>query len=104
MKGNEFKFTIYFYYLALLVVCLSHNLNSKKHRDNMRNIAFLFGSALFITTQVQAELIINGQTVPVITTGQNISDPNSPSPFIFSASKRYKCAFDSVLVISSNVA
>lgn len=47
----------------------------------MRNIAFLFGSALFITTQVQAELIINGQTVPVITTGQNISDPNSPSPF-----------------------
>lgn len=47
----------------------------------MRNIAFLFGSALFITTQVQAELIINGQTVPVITAGQNISDPNSPSPF-----------------------
>ncbi len=81
MKENEFKFTIYFYYLALLVVCLSHNLNSKKHRDNMRNIAFLFGSALFITTQVQAELIINGQTVPVITAGQNISDSNSPSPF-----------------------
>lgn len=81
MKGNEFKFTIYFYSLALLVVCLSHNLNSKKHRDNMRNIAFLFGSALFITTQVQAELIINGQTVPVITAGQNISDSNSPSPF-----------------------
>ncbi|MCK7610109.1 lytic murein transglycosylase [Acinetobacter portensis] len=47
----------------------------------MRNIAFLFGSALFITTQVQAELIINGQTVPVITAGQNISDSNSPSPF-----------------------
>ncbi len=81
MKENEFKFTIYLYYLALLVVCLSHNLNSKKHRDNMRNIAFLFGSALFITTQVQAELIINGQTVPVITAGQNISDSNSPSPF-----------------------
>ena len=81
MKENEFKFTIYFYSLALLVVCLSHNLNSKKHRDNMRNIAFLFGSALFITTQVQAELIINGQTVPVITAGQNISDSNSPSPF-----------------------
>ncbi len=81
MKENEFKFTIYLYYLALLVVCLSHNLNSKKHRDNMRNIAFLFGSALFITTQVQPELIINGQTVPVITAGQNISDSNSPSPF-----------------------
>ncbi len=81
MKENEFKFTIYLYYLALLVVCLSHNLNSRKHRDNMRNIAFLFGSALFITTQVQAELIINGQTVPVITAGQNISDSNSPSPF-----------------------
>ncbi len=81
MKENEFKFTIYLYYLALLVVCLSHNLNSKKHRDNMRNIAFLFGSALFITTQIQAELIINGQTVPVITAGQNISDSNSPSPF-----------------------
>lgn len=47
----------------------------------MRNIAFLFGSALFITTQVQAELIINGQTVPVITAGQNIFDSNSPSPF-----------------------
>lgn len=47
----------------------------------MRNIAFLFGSALFITTQVQAELIINGQTVPVITAGQNISDSNSPNPF-----------------------
>ena len=47
----------------------------------MRNIAFLFGSALFITTQVQAELIINGQTVPVITAGQNIFDSNSPNPF-----------------------
>ena len=47
----------------------------------MRNIAFLFGSALFLTTQVQAELIINGQIVPVNTVGQNNFGSKTQSPF-----------------------
>ena len=81
MEKNEFKFTIYFYFLPLMVVCLSHNLNSKMHRDNMRNIAFLLGSTLFLTTQVQADLVINGQSVAVNTAEQKILDLNASNNF-----------------------